>query len=211
MTGSWPGGFFCLAGICLFALRYPGLAIAAAPLFGFFSLMVFLGNRAVFYSAPAFWFGGAYLLAESGLLLARQAGRFWPFQRIGRIGDQPSFIWLAASCLGLMAALISSPLAYLPRPSFSPQIITALDWAAKNGGFGPDQSWKILPRQCWPAGGIMAISPNFLPICRCCTARAASSTRPPIILPVPCSARIRKKPPACSACWPAARPPICAR
>ena len=137
MTGSWPGGFFCLAGIGLFALRYPGLAIAAAPLFGFFSLMVFLGNRAVFYSAPAFWFGGAYLLAESGLLLARQAGRFWPLQRIGRIGDQPSFIWLAASCLGLMAALISSPLAYLPRPSFSPQIITALDWAAKDGGVRP--------------------------------------------------------------------------
>ncbi len=118
MTGSWPAGLFCLAGIGLFVVRWPGLAIAAAPLFGFFSLMVFLGNRAVFYSAPAFWFGGAFLLAELSLGVTRL------------VPARPDFLRLGASCVALVAALVSSPLTHLPRPSFSPQIIAALDWAA---------------------------------------------------------------------------------
>jgi undecaprenyl-diphosphooligosaccharide--protein glycosyltransferase len=132
MTGSWLAGLFCLAGIGLFGLRYPGQAIAAAPLFGFFSLMVFLGNRAVFYSAPALWFGGAFLLAETGLLLARRAGGIWPDQRVSKFTGHINIIRLAATCLALTIALLSSPMSHLPRPSFSPQIIAALEWAGQD-------------------------------------------------------------------------------
>jgi len=137
MTGSWLAGLFCLAGIGLFALRYPGLAIAAAPLFGFFTLMIFLGNRAVFYSAPAFWFGGTFLLAEALFWLAGNSRRLWPRPK-GRwqgklpfraAAGQTHIIRLGASCLMLGAALLASPLGHLPRTSFSPQIIAALDWA----------------------------------------------------------------------------------
>ena len=59
MTGSVFVGSFCLFGMIFWAIRHPSLAVAYAPLAGFAIFSVVLGNRALFYSAPFFWFGGA--------------------------------------------------------------------------------------------------------------------------------------------------------
>ena len=61
MTGSVLVSLFCLFGILLWVMRHPVMAVAYGPLAGFFILNIFIGNRAAFYSAPFFWFGGAYL------------------------------------------------------------------------------------------------------------------------------------------------------
>ena len=56
MTGSVLFSIICLLGVLIWAIYHPVIAVAYAPLAGFFVLNIFLGNRAVFYSAPFFWF-----------------------------------------------------------------------------------------------------------------------------------------------------------
>ena len=62
LTGSVLFGFVCIIGMVMWALRHPVIAIAYGPLAGFAIFNLFIGNRAIFYSAPFFWFGGAYLI-----------------------------------------------------------------------------------------------------------------------------------------------------
>ena len=51
-TGSVEMGLVCLAGLALFLVRHPVIAIAYGPLVAFGLLNYVIGNEAVFYSAP---------------------------------------------------------------------------------------------------------------------------------------------------------------
>ncbi len=51
---------FCLFGLIFWGISYPSIFIGLAPLSLFFFLSILLGQRALFYSAPFFLFGGAY-------------------------------------------------------------------------------------------------------------------------------------------------------
>lgn len=61
LTGDIWLGWFCALGLLLLALRHPVIAIAYAPTASFILFNAVLGNRAIFYAAPAFWFGGSWL------------------------------------------------------------------------------------------------------------------------------------------------------
>ncbi|MEK9911940.1 MAG: hypothetical protein VW707_09005, partial [Candidatus Puniceispirillum sp.] len=80
MTGSIGLGIIGLAGMVLWAVRHPIYAIALGPLAVFAMLNFVIGNRAIFYSAPAIWFGLAFIIiticrACYQLVLARVGGR----------------------------------------------------------------------------------------------------------------------------------------
>ena len=54
MTGSLGLGIIGLTGMLFWAVRHPVYAIALRPLAVFAILNFVIGNRAIFYSAPAF-------------------------------------------------------------------------------------------------------------------------------------------------------------
>lgn len=60
LEGSIYLGLVCFIGIALWAISYPLIFIGVTPLIFFFLLSLILGNRALFYSLPFFWFGLGY-------------------------------------------------------------------------------------------------------------------------------------------------------
>ena len=79
ITGSIGLGIIGLAGMVLWAVRHPIYAIALGPLAVFAMLNFVIGNRAIFYSAPAIWFGLAFIIITAcrtcyQLVLARVGG-----------------------------------------------------------------------------------------------------------------------------------------
>lgn len=122
MTGSVLFSLFCLFGILLWAMRHPVMAVAYGPLASFFVLNIFIGNRASFYSAPFFWFGGAYLAT----LLIRMISH----QLLSRF---PSLIQTVNSILssGVCAILLiviwfTGPAYQVAKPSIPVPIIKAM-------------------------------------------------------------------------------------
>jgi hypothetical protein len=62
------------------AARHPVYAIALKPLAVFAMLNFVIGSRAIFYSAPAVWFGLAFIIITAGraiyqMVLTRMSGR----------------------------------------------------------------------------------------------------------------------------------------
>ncbi|MDA9022849.1 dolichyl-diphosphooligosaccharide--protein glycosyltransferase subunit STT3 [Alphaproteobacteria bacterium] len=111
-------GWFCALGLLLLALRHPVIAIAYAPTAGFILFNAVLGNWAIFYAAPAFWFGGAWLfITICRFALPHMAPtRFAPGQGVA----------------GMMAAVaifgmtyLASPTHYMPQPSFPKPVMSA--------------------------------------------------------------------------------------
>ncbi len=122
MTGSVHVSSLCLIGMVFWAVRHPVLAIAYAPLAGFAILSVILGNRALFYSAPFFWFGGAYL----AVLVVRLCVHLL-FQRLKAFKQIISTSASASVCLMLIIFVwINGPVNQLARPSIPVPIIKAL-------------------------------------------------------------------------------------
>ena len=114
-------GVFCIIGLALWAMRHPVLAVAYGPIAAFGLLNFIIGNRAVFYSAPILWFGGAWLATT----LAR--GAFYAFPNRYRIPQNRANIIITtiiASCFGAIAWTLS-PTNYVPRPSFPTQMMAA--------------------------------------------------------------------------------------
>ena len=113
-TGSvWLGGL-CIAGLGLWGLRHPALAIVFGPAAAFALLNFAIGNRAIFYSAPMLWFGFGWLL----ILVFRWAG-----QRLNQSPLQLA-VFPAATLLGLLSVWFASPTSYLQAPTFNKQIVT---------------------------------------------------------------------------------------
>ena len=121
MTGSIGLGIIGLAGMVLWAVRHPVYAIALGPLAVFAMLNFIIGNRAIFYSAPAIWFGLAFIIISCG----RGCYQMVLFQAGGRQGlTQSSNLFVSgviASVL-LVGSFLVSPL----------QICTASSGATKN-------------------------------------------------------------------------------
>ena len=119
-TGSIEMGLVCLAGLAMFAIRHPVIAIAYGPLvaFGLFNFVI--GNRAIFYSAPMLWFGAAFLLttlARSIATTLSQTG--WTIRR-------DSFAATIGASLAMALAWVNSPTDYVPNPSFPKPVLEGL-------------------------------------------------------------------------------------
>ena len=62
LEGSIFLGILCLIGIALWGMTYPVIFMGFAPLIFFLLLSIFVGQRALFYSLPFFWFGFGYFM-----------------------------------------------------------------------------------------------------------------------------------------------------
>ena len=120
-TGNLMVGIVCLIGLGLWALRHPVLAVAYGPLAAFGLLNFLIGNRAIFYSAPILWFGGAWLLTTAGRALLhviqQRRGMVLPWRDVGIAG----VMGLIAGSIGWVNGITD----YVPRPSFPTQMMAA--------------------------------------------------------------------------------------
>lgn len=120
ISGSVEMGILCLLGIGLWAIRHPILVIAFGPLIAFAALNYFIGNRAIFYSAPIFWFGFGFLVTS---------GTRFIFMNATNMVDRPKAQMLRNGLFGLSTLLAmsvawaNSPTNYIPRPSFPKPIL----------------------------------------------------------------------------------------
>ena len=122
MTGSVFIGIFCLFGMIFWAIRHPIMAIAYGPLAGFVMLSLVLGNRALFYSAPFFWFGGAYIV----VLATKSISVLF----LSRFEDSRQIVSTLASSIAcsilLVFVWIQGPVNQLAKPSIPIPIIKAM-------------------------------------------------------------------------------------
>ena len=122
MTGSVLVSVFCILGIVFWAVRHPVMAVAYAPLAGFALFTIVLGNRALFYSAPFFWFGGAYL----AVLIIRLVVHQFSF-RLGSLAQVCSISASASACAALLLFIwVTGPVNQLARPSIPVSIVKAM-------------------------------------------------------------------------------------
>ena len=121
MTGSLVVGLFALAGLAVWALRNPALAIVFAPVAGFALLNFFIGSRAIFYSTPMFWFGFSWAI----LFLARWGANHYAAGHKFRNHVQVLSVWIASS-IGFSTVWALSPTSYLSMPSFPRPVVAGL-------------------------------------------------------------------------------------
>ena len=122
MTGSVLVSVFCMLGMVFWAVRHPVMAVAYAPLAGFALFTIVLGNRALFYSAPFFWFGGAYL----AVLIIRLVVHQFSF-RLGSLAQAGSIFASASACAALLLFIwVTGPVNQLARPSIPVSIVKAM-------------------------------------------------------------------------------------
>ena len=119
MAGSLEMGLVCLVGLALFLVRHPIISIAYGPLVAFALLNFWIGNRAVFYSAPIFWFGAAFLLTSIARFVAKEIGHSANHEILKLLPT------LVGSTLALVIAWANSPTGYIPKPSFSKPVLSA--------------------------------------------------------------------------------------
>ena len=122
MTGNVLFGFFCILGLILWMARHPVMALAYSPLAAFFLFSVIIGNRAIFYSAPFFWFGAAFLIVLGVKNIVNYATIKLP--------NLTQYASLSASftfCLALLGFIwFTGPINETTKPSISPSIIKAM-------------------------------------------------------------------------------------
>lgn len=147
ISGSVWLGMLGVAGLGLWAVRHPALAIVFGPAAAFALLNFLIGNRAIFYSAPMLWFGFGWLLIT--------------FFRYGAVNFATPQIKLVAPAIaamgGFLAVWFSSPTDTVQAPSFDKQIVS--DFQKLD---------KILPKQdvviaSWWDYGYMSMLMNGRP------------------------------------------------
>ena len=122
LTGSVLFGFVCIIGMVMWALRHPVIAIAYGPLAGFAIFNLFIGNRAIFYSAPFFWFGGAYLI----VFLTRFFINHFSY-KLGKYTQNSSITCSAVVCAVLLLFIWKTgPVNQVREPSIPVPIIKAM-------------------------------------------------------------------------------------
>ena len=125
MTGSLGLGIIGLVGMLFWAVRHPVYAIALGPLAVFAMLNFVIGNRAIFYSAPAVWFGLAFIIITAGRAT---------YQMVLAQFDKRSTVHTFENLLvtGLIAAFLVagsylvSPSKFMPRAAVPAQVVSAL-------------------------------------------------------------------------------------
>ena len=119
-TGSIEMGIVCLAGLALFFVRHPVIAFAYGPLVAFGLLNFIIGNRAIFYSAPIMWFGGAFLITTTVRFIAVR------LFDAGNISYRDKAATVIAASLAMVIAWVNSPTNYVPQPSFPMPVLQGL-------------------------------------------------------------------------------------
>ena len=115
ISGSvWLGGF-SVVGLAFWGLRHPALAIVFGPAAAFALLNFFVGNRAIFYSAPMLWFGFGWMLLTAAKIFSEKLKK-----------DQFRNAAVLLSVLtGLVVVWFSSPTTYVQGPTFDKRVVTA--------------------------------------------------------------------------------------
>ena len=123
-AGSVEMGLVCLIGLALWAARHPVMAIAYGPLAAFALLNFLIGNRAIFYSAPIFWFGTAFLMTSAARFVT-EAISSQP-NAVTQPRSVSSSVSIAIASLSLAIAWVNVPSDYVPRPSFPKPVLEGL-------------------------------------------------------------------------------------
>lgn len=125
MTGSVGLGTVGLAGMVFWAVRHPVYAIALGPLAVFAMLNFIIGNRAIFYSAPAIWFGLAFISITTCRAVCQKvwtfAGNRPELPQAGNFAVTAVIAWTL-----LIGSYLVSPHKFVPQAAVPPQIISAL-------------------------------------------------------------------------------------
>lgn len=125
IAGSVEMGLVCVIGFSLWTFRQPALAIAICPLPLFFFMNDIIGNRALFYAAPVFWFGMAFLITSVGRLVLSNT------VFIRKIETVRFSIVFFCTMLGGLIAWVNSPTGYVPRPTFPKPVLEGFATLAK--------------------------------------------------------------------------------
>ena len=118
-SGTIEMGIFCIAGLGLFLVRHPVIAIAYGPLVAFGLLNFLIGNRAIFYSAPIMWFGAAFMITTAARFILAN------LSKDSCLRDKNQLATILAASFAMIIAWVNSATSYLPRPSFSKPILEA--------------------------------------------------------------------------------------
>ena len=116
-AGSVEMGIVCLAGLALFLVRHPVVAIAFGPLVAFGLLNFLIGNRAIFYSAPIMWFGAAFLITTAARFIAANLSEEGYADRRNQLAT------IFAAGLAMLVGWVNSATDYVPRPSFPKPVL----------------------------------------------------------------------------------------
>lgn len=120
-TGSVEMGVVCGIGLALFAIRHPALAATYTPLISFVLLNFAIGNRALFYAAPAMWFGAAFLLTSITRFIAVHVSAN------GQLATRHQYsAVIVGGTVAFAVAWTNSLTTYVPRPVFSKPLIEGL-------------------------------------------------------------------------------------
>ena len=117
ISGSLYVAIPSILGLAAWCLRHPGLAVVFAPALGFFFLNFVIGNRAIFYSAPLFWFGFGWLVLMTSKILVSylQVCRLKPL------------IHFSATLAAFLLVWFVSPTKYIQAPTFDSQTVQLFD------------------------------------------------------------------------------------
>lgn len=122
-TGSLEMGLICLIGLGLWAIRHPVVAFAYSPLAAFALLNFVIGNRAIFFSAPIFWFGFAFLSSSSLRLILQSTIKNTNNYSLASAVQKASIGGIAGATIASFITWVNAPVDYLPYPSFPKQIL----------------------------------------------------------------------------------------
>ena len=115
ISGSvWLGGL-SVVGLAFWGLRHPALAIVFGPAAAFALLNFFVGNRAIFYSAPMLWFGFGWMLLTAAKIVSEKLKK-----------DQfRNAAVLLSALAGFVVVWFSSPTTYVQGPTFDKRVVKA--------------------------------------------------------------------------------------
>ena len=131
-TSSLEIGLVCLVGLAFWAVRHPVMAVAMSPLLGLALLNFIIGNRFIFYATPMLWFGLGYFLTILASYIQQSIFSTHP------ASWRQAILQAGAAVLGLMVVWTNTPTKYVPRPTFSKEVLAG--FAAINGQYDAEST-----------------------------------------------------------------------
>ena len=113
ISGSVWLGAVSVIGLGFWGLRHPALAIVFGPAAAFALLNFFIGNRAIFYSAPMLWFGFGWSL----ITIAKMAS-----EKVQHVQTRNAAV-LLSTLAGFVAVWFASPTSYVQGPTFDKRVV----------------------------------------------------------------------------------------
>ena len=113
ISGSVWLGAVSVIGLGFWGLRHPALAIVFGPASAFALLNFFIGNRAIFYSAPMLWFGFGWMLLTAAKIVS---------EKVTQSQARNAAVLLSALS-GFAAVWFASPTSYVQGPTFDKRVV----------------------------------------------------------------------------------------